>query len=220
VDDEYLGYTDEEPDPSEKIMGVYYNVATASLEGGISLERWLNSIMTMIEKQPGCPRTNKLRVIHVYETHYNLLLKIIWARRLVWHVHDLDKINEGQAGSRPGRNAIDVVIQKEMQYLYATLTRTGLATMDNEIKSCYDRIICNMAMMVSHHYGVTREAESMQAETLQKMLFRIRTAIGDSKKSYSHSSKTPIHGTGQGSCASPAIWLLVSSLLMDCLYQL
>jgi hypothetical protein len=60
----------------------------------------------------------------------------------------------------------------------------------------------------------------MQAETLQKMLFRIRTAIGDSKKSYSNSSKTPIHGTGQGSCASPAIWLLVSSLLMDCLYQL
>jgi hypothetical protein len=60
----------------------------------------------------------------------------------------------------------------------------------------------------------------MQAETLQKMLFRIRTALGDSKLFYTHSSATPIHGTGQGSCASPAIWLLVSSLLMDCLFQL
>jgi hypothetical protein len=57
----------------------------------------------------------------------------------------------------------------------------------------------------------------MQAETLQKMIFRIRTAIGDSKRSYRHSTSTPIHGTGQGSCASPDIWLLVCSLLMDCL---
>jgi hypothetical protein len=107
-----------------------------------------------------------------------------------------------------------------MKYLYATLTRTGLATMDNDAKSCYDRIICNLAMMISQHYGVPNDAASMQAETLQKMLFHIRTAIGDSKQHYSHSMETPIHGTGQGSCASPAIWLLVSSLLMDCLYTL
>jgi hypothetical protein len=138
----------------------------------------------------------------------------------VWHAHDLDKINKGQAGSQPGRNAIDMVNQKEMKYLYATLTRTGLATMDNNAKSCYDRITCNLAMMVSQYYGVSKEAASTQAETLQKMLYRIRTAIGDSKNSYSHSTTTPIHRTGQGSCASPAIWLLVSSLLMDCLYQI
>jgi hypothetical protein len=67
----------------------------------------------MIEKQPGCPRINKLRVIHLFEADYNLLLKIIWARRLVWNAHDLGKINEGQAGSRPGRKALDVVIQKK-----------------------------------------------------------------------------------------------------------
>jgi hypothetical protein len=34
-----------------------------------------------------------------------------------------------------------------------------------------------------------------------------------------HTDKTPIHGTGQGSCASPAIWLLVSSILMEILQQ-
>jgi hypothetical protein len=195
-------------------------VATAALDWGVSIQRWQNSITTMIEKQPGCPRINKLCGIHLYEADYNFLLKIVWARRLVWHAHNLNKLNDGQAGSRPGRNSIDVVIQKEMKYLYALLTRTGIATMDNDAKSCYDRIICNLAMMISQHYGGSKEAASMQAATLQKMLFRIRTAIGDSKQSYTHSSATPIHGTGQGSCASPAIWLLVSSLLMDCLFQL
>jgi hypothetical protein len=66
----------------------------------------------MIEKVPGNPKINKFQVIHLYEADYNLLLKVIWARRLVWHAHDHDRINEGQVGSRPGRNSIDVVIQK------------------------------------------------------------------------------------------------------------
>jgi hypothetical protein len=68
--------TEEEPDPSGKIMGVYHNIATTALKWGISLERWQNSITTMIEKQPGCPRINKLRVIHLYKADYNLLLKL------------------------------------------------------------------------------------------------------------------------------------------------
>jgi hypothetical protein len=87
-------------------------------------------------------------VIHLYEADYNLILKIIWASRLVWNAHDRGKINEGQAGSRLGRNAVDVVIQKEMKYLYCRETRTGMATMDNDAKSCYDQIICNLAMIV------------------------------------------------------------------------
>jgi hypothetical protein len=44
--------------------------------------------------------------------------------------------------------------------------------------------------------------------------------MGDSKNFYKHLTKTPVHGTGQGSCSSPAIWLLISSILMDCLSKL
>jgi ribonuclease HI len=207
-------------DPKEKIIQVYYNIIKASIQLGISLNRWQNSTTAMIEKLPGCPKINKLRVIHLYEADYNIILKIIWARKLVWHVHDNNRINEGQAGSRPGFNAIDVVIQKEMKYLYSRLTKTHLATMDNDAKSCYDRIICNLAMIISQYYGISHNMALLQATTLKKMKFRLRTALGDSKRTYQHTSVTPIHGTGQGSCASPAIWLLISSILMDCLSEL
>jgi hypothetical protein len=47
-----------------------------------------------------------------------------------------------------------------------------------------------------------------------------KNCIQGLKKNYKHSTKTPIHTTGQGSCASPAIWLLVGCLLMDCLLHL
>jgi hypothetical protein len=121
----YEQYNNEHKDPSEKILKVYYHLAMAALRTGNSLERWQTSITTILEKQPGCSRINKLWVIHLYEADYNLILKIIWAGRLVWNAQDHTRINEGQAGSRPGRNAIDVVLQKEMKNLYCRLTRAG-----------------------------------------------------------------------------------------------
>jgi hypothetical protein len=107
-----------------------------------------------------------------------------------------------------------------LKYLYSCRTRTGLATMDNDAKSCYDRIICNLAMIVSQYFGMSNNASSTQAKTLQEMKFRLRTAIRESHFFYQHSSQTPVHGTGQGSCASPVLWLTISSILMDCLAQL
>jgi hypothetical protein len=78
---------------------------------------------------------------------------------------------EGQARSRLGCNAIDVVNQMEKKYLYSTLTRTGIATMDNDAKSCYDRIICNLAMIISQYIGAPAAAAKMQTATLKKMCF-------------------------------------------------
>jgi hypothetical protein len=178
-----------------KLLRVYYCIATDAFSWGESLPRWRTSITAMIQKIPGCWKINKLRVIHLYEADYTLMLKIIWARRLVWHAHDRNRLKTGQAGSRPGRNSIDVIIQKEMKYLYACLTRTGLATMDNDAKSCYDRIICTLAMIISQYLRVSPEHASTQATTLQQMCFKIRTAIGDSKRFYTHSEETSVHGT-------------------------
>jgi hypothetical protein len=74
---------------------------------GTSLPRWCNESTCMIEGIKGCPRIDKLRVIHLYEADYNLLLKIIWARKSVWHAEQQGKLHEGQAGSRPNQRAVD-----------------------------------------------------------------------------------------------------------------
>lgn len=89
--------------------------------------------------------------------------------------------------------------------------------MDNDAKSCYDRILCSLAMIISQYFGISNTSASVQANTLRKMKFRLRTALGTSVNTYQHTVSTPIHGTGQGSCASPSIWLMTSSILMDCL---
>jgi hypothetical protein len=106
-----------------------------------------------------------------------------------------------------------------MKYTYSKLTRTPLITVDNDAKSCFDWILCNVAMMVSQYFGITNTLCNLQSTNLKNSTFQIRTAAGDSAETYQHSKTTPVHGTGQGSCASPAIWLLISSFIMDLLEQ-
>jgi hypothetical protein len=202
---------------SDSILKVYYNIVMTAIKLGQPVDRWKNITTCMIEKVPGVSRLDKLRVIHIFEADYNLILKIMWSRKAIWKIHNNNLLNDGQAGSRPGCRAIDVAIQKEMKYNYSKLTRTPLITVDNDAKSCFDRILCNVAMLVSQYYGITRNMCSLQASTLENTVYKIRTALGESTRNYQHSTNNPIHGTGQGSCASPAIWLLISSFIMDIL---
>ena len=190
------------------------------MQVGITLERWSIVTTSMIEKDPGRPHINRLRVIHLYEADYNLMLKILWARRLTWNAHSKHALHPAQAGSCPGRRAIDTVTYKEQKYLYARLTRTPIATMDNDAKSCYDRILCNLAMLVSQYHGMPKNACAMQAATLKHTKFHLRSALGISKQHYQHTRNEPIYGSGQGSSSSPALWLLISSTLMKCFDQL
>jgi hypothetical protein len=62
-------FESEEPDYdeiNEKILRVHYHIMTATFNSGNTLPRWCNSTTLMIEKTPGCPRIDKLRVIHLY----------------------------------------------------------------------------------------------------------------------------------------------------------
>lgn len=142
----------------------------------------------------------------------------MWQRGVVWQAHIKGTLNNAQSGSRPYRTCIEVVRSKSQKSLYSQLTRTNMATLDNDAKSCYDRIVASLALIISHHFGVPEEICQTVGETLRTMKFRLCKAMGDSAAYYCHQENTPIHGVGQGGTASLAFWLLVSSALFDC-YQ-
>jgi hypothetical protein len=199
------------------ILKVYYHMLCATIKSGHPMSRWITSHTSMIQKVSGCSRLDRLRVIHIYEADYNLFLKLYWGRKLVYNSEAHEFINEGQYGSRPGKRCGDQVLKKILVYEYASVTRSPLATMDNDAKSCFDRIICLFATLISLFYGLAYNIVKIQAETLRKMRYVTKTALGPSSNTYSHTPSTPIHGTGQGSCSSPALWLHCSSFLMDIL---
>ena len=102
----------------------------------------------MLEKTPGKPIIEKLCIIMLYEADFNFVLKLIWGQRHVRHAEKYWCLGNSNHGSRSERQTIDALLEKLLLYEYARLTRTSLVTVDNDAKSCYDRIIKSLAMIV------------------------------------------------------------------------
>ena len=70
-------------------------------------------------------------------------------------------------------------------------------------------------MLVSQRFGVHSKVTQSNARTLQNAKYRVRTDLGISETSYSHSEDDPIYGTGQGSGNSSQTWGFLSSVISD-----
>jgi hypothetical protein len=184
------------------------------IQTGYVLERWKTIVNAMIFKDPGNYKIHRLRVIHIYEADFNLLLAIKW-RQLLHHANQHNLINPGQYGGRPGCEAQSLVFLEELKYDISYTTRRTLFNFDNDATSCYDRIIVSLASLINRKYGLHRNVVIVHASTLQQAQFHIRNQHGFSDSSYSHCLEFPIYGSGQGSGNSPSIWLFISSTLFD-----
>ena len=75
----------EHADFEKDILQTINKIINATIASGIPLTRWLTSLVVMIEEIPVVPRINKLRVINIYESAYNLLLKYFWLKHATKH---------------------------------------------------------------------------------------------------------------------------------------
>ena len=174
---------------------------------GISVKRWSNAVNVMIEKDPGRPRINRLRIIHLFEADYNLFLKLIWGSRLVRRAVLLDLLNDGQHGSVPGRTPMDPIMLNQLTTDLCRLLKVNYARFDNDASACYDRIIVALAMLAARRCGMPLHAIRSHAKALEFMKYTVKTVYGISEDSYQGTPFAPLFGTGQGSGASPAVWL-------------
>jgi hypothetical protein len=68
--------TTNEP-PSNQIFGVMTNLINLCSHHGLALPRWLTIHNTMLEKMAGNDILDKLRVIHIFEADFNMILGIL-----------------------------------------------------------------------------------------------------------------------------------------------
>jgi len=169
----------------------------------------------MILKEPGNFRIHRLRVIHLYEADYNLILSVKW-RQIVHAAKDKRLLNPGEYGAVPNRRAQDPVFMEEMETEISRASRKPFVKFDNDATSCYDRILPSIASIVSQKYGAPKSLAYVFARTLEEAKYKLKTMLGISETSYKHSRLLPIYGTGQGSGNSPVIWLLISNELFQC----
>jgi hypothetical protein len=111
------------------------------LKKGLTLDRWCNAVNVMIEKDPGSPRLNRLRIIHFFEADFNLFLNVQWGSRLVKRAVKHDIIKTGHHGSVPKRTSMDPIMLTQLTSDLCRLLKHNLARFDNDASACYDRII-------------------------------------------------------------------------------
>jgi hypothetical protein len=205
---------------ADRIIDSHVTLLNIAATHGNPYARWLSIVSVMIEKKPGNYLLHKLRTIHLFEADYNWLLGMIFGRRMVHGAERQHHLHEGNWGSRPGRSPHEPLLHKILSYEIARLTRTFLATFDNDAKSCYDRIVMVFALMLCQKHGVPQSACMLAAMSLLMSEYSIKTKYGISTDTYSSTSEHPVHGPGQGSRMAPALWLIIGCLLFQAMETL
>ena len=187
------------------------NLAIAS---GYSYQRWQTVVNVMLPKEANNNKIHRLRVIHLYEHDYNMVLALKW-RALIHHSTTTQVLNSGQFGAVPGRDAIMPTIIEELQYEICRASKRPLAHLDYDATACYDRIILSLASLVSRRFGMHRQVVMVNGQTLLQAKYLLKTTLGVSETLYRHCEAFPIYGSGQGAGNSPALWCIISFVLFD-----
>ena len=150
---------------------------------------------------------------------YNLALGTLVGRRLLWRAEDLGMLHKDLWGTRKDRSANDAALMKELTFGLARVTGTALATFDNDAKSCYDRVVMTLALIICRKLGLPSKAAAWIGDTTKRMRNFVKTGHGISDTWFGNNdgSGTVKHGIGQGHRAAPAIWLFVSNFLFHIL---
>jgi hypothetical protein len=168
----------------------------------------------MIYKKPGVYLMNKLRVIHLFEADYNLIIGTIFGRQAMYSGVDQHTLHLSQ-WSQPGRQCADVVVMRQLTLATAKMTKTPLAGFENDASACYDRIVMNLVAAVFDRMGVPPGPLRLQKQTLLHVVHFLKSGFGTSVNSYTSDALHRIFGIGQGSKAGPVSWTAVSSLLFE-----
>jgi hypothetical protein len=197
-----------------QIMVILINLCT---KHGIALDRWKKIINAMIEKQAGNDRIDRLRVINLFEADFNLILGILWSRRLMVNARKHKALSKCQWGGHKGSTSLDPVLLKVMSMETSAYTCTSLTVNDKDAEACFDRVVMSVSNQRDHQLGMPIKVLVMLGALLSAAWYFIKSALGVSKEYYKSTEEEEIFGTGQGAKHSPPKWTGVSTAGLDVL---
>jgi hypothetical protein len=91
---------------------------------------------------------------------------------------------------------------------------------DNDATGCFDQMIVALAMIAAFGLGMPRSPARMHSSALMHMKYFVKMVHGLSEGFYQVLRDSLLYGTGQGSGASPAIWLSIAVCMLTVLTAL
>jgi hypothetical protein len=202
-------YDDDDPsmgsiqDQAEQILRIIHGLASKAAQLGFYLRRWLRVVNVMIYKKANYLELDRLRVIHLFEADFNLLVGVLFGRRAMYYQVDKKLFHPGQYG-RPSGECQDAALLKVLHNHLATYTHTALGQFESDATACFDRMVMNFVLLCFRTNGVPMGPLRMWEQTLYHIIHQVKTAYGTTDSSYCYTPDSPIIGPGQGSRGGPA----------------
>jgi hypothetical protein len=178
------------------------------------LERWINPTNIMLPKKNGSHKVTDYRNIHIYECNMNATLSLKWKEALK-KSEEQNVIIPSQVGSRKQRSLQFPIHIEISQLEISRITRKEYGQINYDAKTCYDRILPNIAAMSSLVHRVNDKIVSLHNNLLLKMKYNVMIEGASREKTFHSTDETKIYGTGQGCGNSPIIWLFISNILIQ-----
>ena len=183
---------------------------------GFSLDRWSRTTQVMLLKKD-LPYIDRLRIIELFEGDYNSAVKILM-RRLLFHIHKQRSTPiSGIFGTIKGGSSMEAVLSRVFCYDNSRIMRTPMAVLDNDAKSCYDRIPVPVAGVCLRRLNVPDNVVSTFTEQLHNRVRDIKIAQGLSRETITEDKYGSLCGVGQGNAGGPATWHAILETLVQAL---
>lgn len=208
-------HPNDSPSTANKCLHIQHLLMTLAIQHCHTYQRWTIVHDFLLEKIPGVPRLDKLRVIHLYEADWSLIQKFFVAYKLNKLASTQNTIPIDQAGGRPGRSAIELAASRVLMYETIRIQRLSGAVLYNDAKACYDRVIENVSNLALMKQGLPKPLAKLHAQTFHQIKYFIKNKLGIGDTSHSHRKPKPIYGVGQGSTDAPSRWGFVCDPLLE-----
>jgi hypothetical protein len=181
-----------------RILHIQHKIMNLAIKHCHTLERWKIINNMFLEKIQGKPRIEKLRVIHIYEADWNLILKYFVAYKLHGRACREHTVQEEQTGGRPGKCAAYSATTAAITSDIVCLQKLTGATLYNDAAACFDRIIENISNATLMSEGLNQSIAKLHAQTLAKATYHIKTSHGVAEDTNGHMRPEPFlwHWTG------------------------
>ena len=181
---------------------------------GFSPDSWQTITDVEILKKSGVYDVEKMRTIQLMEAEFNMNNKKL-GRDVMAFAEKHKALAPEQFGSRKNHQSVLAALNKRLTMDLLRQRRQAGALCANDAKSCYDRIVHNVAVLAIRRLGMATAPVHCMFETLQRATHHVSTAFGVSAKSYGGPRREKaLQGVGQGNGAGPAIWAVISTVII------
>jgi len=203
------------PKNSEAMMHLIFDMLQLAVTHTHTFKRWKVVWNLFLEKDPSTPKINQLRVIHLMEADWNLLLKWFSSQSFFKHAEENSILIDNQGGSQKGWSAIELVCKKVLSFDFICTTQTKAINIENNAKACFDLMVvaCHSLSCLFHGADPVYIQLHTQAQCSPSIILA-KHGHAISKEYNSYTTKNPWYGASQGAVDMAIRWIILSCCLI------